>query len=141
MLFLCVLSIFYTDTLEKEEMYINKVFKPSEQFICITYIVHREAGKTDYKARRAVYDVILNRMQIKHKTACQVVAEPRQFSTYRPVKNMIVTNKMLTDMLIVRNMQPVVPEALFFHAQWAHPHWKNVVRLGNIGGNIFYRKS
>ncbi len=47
---------------------------------CLAVAMHKEASGEGLLGQRAVLDTIQQRMKDKHKTACQIIKEPGQFS-------------------------------------------------------------
>lgn len=107
---------------------------------CLAWVINDEARGESLKGARAVLDVVLRRMKLRKKTACQVVAEPKQFSGYKPGVFLGITQEMLTKYEVVNKMPPSVPNCEYFHANYVSPYWNNgLVKCKQIGNHIFYR--
>ena len=108
---------------------------------CIAWAIHDEARGEPLRGARAVMDVILKRMATRGKSACEIIAQPGQFSGYRHnfVKN--ISSKSLARFLKVRSMQPVVKDAEYFHAEYVQPGWaRGVEVVAKIGRHVFYKE-
>ena len=107
---------------------------------CLAYTLYKEANTEILRAKRAVYDVLLNRMRIRDKTACEIVKEKGQFSWYKRGMKLKVTEDMLTELDNVSSMKPVLPRnAQYFHNKSVKPEWaRKLKRVTVIGGHTFY---
>jgi len=114
---------------------------------CLAEAVYFEAAATP-EAQAAVAHVVLNRAEDSRfpKTVCGVVRDGCQFS-YRcsggslalkdPVKR---TGAQRTAVAALTGAPDPTGGALFFHAAAIEPGWfATLRRMGEIGGNVFYR--
>ncbi len=114
---------------------------------CLVEAIYFEAAPAA-ESRAAVAHVILNRAEDPRfpKTVCGVVRDGCQFS-YRcsggslalndPVKR---TGALRTAEAVLTGAPDPTRGALFFHSASAAPGWFNTrPRIGEIGGNVFYR--
>ena len=121
---------------------------------CLQEAIYFEAGNSPDVGQQAVAYVILNRVEDSRfpNTVCGVVQEGEdvgrcQFSyrcqldpeNIRWPENMRRAVQTATSILVGEIEDPT-DGALFFHASWMPPGWFNTLkRVGNFGGNIFYR--
>lgn len=116
------------------------VHRPDPDIKCLAWVLDDEARGEPLKGARAVLDVVKKRMQVSGRTACQVVAERKQFSGYKPGVFEKISKEMLTRYETVRKMSPVAPDCEYFHATYVHPPWRlRLVRCKQIGNHIFYK--
>jgi spore germination cell wall hydrolase CwlJ-like protein len=127
---------------------------PQSDFACLSEAIYFEAGSKGEAGRIAVASVIMNRVADTRfpDTVCGVISEGEakgvcQFS-YRCTLDpsvIIYPNQMKrarkTAMKTLSNQSPDPTDgAIFFHAAYAAPGWfATRERVGEIGGNIFYR--
>lgn len=106
---------------------------------CLAYTLHKEARGESLRGRRAVLDVIYNRMRIRELTACQVMKQRSQFSWYSKSVKIKMEIKVLTEFFIVDAMQPVLPSNVeYFHTRQIRPSWtRNLKRVAIIGNHVF----
>ncbi len=126
----------------------------TEDLACLQEAIYFEAGNSPAVGQQAVAHVIMNRVEDPRfpNTVCDVVQEGEdtgrcQFS-YRcqldPTvikwpSNMVKAIETAKQILIEKVEDPT-DGALFFHATWMPPGWFNTLRrVGEFGGNIFYR--
>lgn len=115
--------------------------------LCVAKAVHHEAANQPLHGQLAVAQLILNRAAsgIFPKTACAVVNQRGQFfriaSYHAPRKD----PRWQVSVAIARiamdgDMDPVVPGALYYHANYVKPAWMmKRERVARIGAHIFYR--
>ena len=108
--------------------------------MCKALTIYKEANTESLAGKRAVLDVIQNRMQKQNKTACFVIKQPKQFSWHKRGMKLHATKEMLTEFYKVDKMAPVYKNAEFFHNTSVKPSWKGLRRVGKIGGHIFYER-
>jgi spore germination cell wall hydrolase CwlJ-like protein len=114
---------------------------------CLAEAIYFEAAAAP-EAQAAVAHVVLNRAEDPRfpKTVCGVVRDGCQFS-YRcsggslalkdPVKR---TGAQRTAAVALKGAPDPTGGALFFHAAAVEPGWFGTLRrVGEIGGNVFYR--
>ena len=108
---------------------------------CIAVAVHREASKTIYKDKVAVYQVIVNRSQKLSKSFCEVLKEPRQFSFVKPSTKWIATKEQLKLLDKLKKEARIFgKDVLYFHSKTNDPAWaRKMVRVITIGKHKFYR--
>lgn len=104
---------------------------------CMALAIHKEASGEGLFGEVAVRDVIQQRMKDKHKTACQIIKEPGQFSW--DTSEIKATKQQLTRYRFVAKMLPVVHEARYFHNRNVKPSWAKKMRVkAKIGKHLFY---
>jgi spore germination cell wall hydrolase CwlJ-like protein len=116
---------------------------------CVAEAVYYEARGRGNEARAAVAHVILNRADHAEfpDTVCAVVDDGCQFSYRcdgRPERLAERDERAAAYRVAERVLDGAVPDptggALFFHAEGARPGWfASRPRVGEIGGNVFYR--
>jgi N-acetylmuramoyl-L-alanine amidase len=117
------------------------VVRNEAELRCEAYAVKREAGGESLKGQRAVLDVIRNRMYQYNLLACQVIAQPGQFSFYDASKRMQLTTKDLTRYYVVARMPTVLAKATYFHTVDVEPPWaERFQRVAVIGNHVFYKE-
>lgn len=121
---------------------------------CLAEAIYFEAGNSPQVGQRAVAHVILNRARDPRfpDTICGVVQDGEhngrcQFSyrcaldpnLIRWPENMVKARETVNLVLSEQADDPT-DGALFFHARWMPPGWfATLKRVGDFGGNIFYR--
>lgn len=128
------------------------------QLECLALNIYREAGYEPFEGKVAVAQVTLNRVTSSNfpDDICQVVYQKNvvyekvvcQFSWYcdrvhkrRPVnpnayqESMDVAKKVLFEGFRL----PGLEQALFYHADYVRPQWRNKEKITKIGAHIFYR--
>ena len=104
---------------------------------CLAVAIHKEASGEGLLGQRAVLDTIQQRMKDKHKTACQIIKEPGQFSWN--TSDIKATKQQLTRYRFIAKIPPVVHEARYFHNTSDHPQWAKKMRVkAKIGKHLFY---
>ena len=104
---------------------------------CLAVAMHKEASGEGLLGQRSILDVIQQRMKDKHKTACQVIKEPGQFSW--DTTDVKATKQQLTRYRFIAKIPPVVHEARYFHSVKARPSWAKKMRVkAKIGKHLFY---
>ena len=130
----------------------------TRQLECLALNIYREAGYEPFEGKVGVAQVTLNRVTSPDfpNDVCQVVYQKNvvyqrvicQFSWYcdqvhrnRPVnlnayqESMDVAKKVLLEGFRL----PGLTDALFYHADYVSPGWRNKERIVKIGAHIFYR--
>jgi spore germination cell wall hydrolase CwlJ-like protein len=121
--------------------YSKPLAKPSEQLLCLSWVMHSEAGGQGLIAMRAVADVIQTRMWEYKLTTCQVVAQKNQFSAYKSNMLLRVSKKDLQQAQKALTLKPVVKGATHFHNESVHPIWANKMKIvKKIGKHTFYKE-
>ncbi|MEO0387720.1 MAG: cell wall hydrolase [Pseudomonadota bacterium] len=122
----------------------------SEQdFECLREAIYFEAQASNARGQHAVADVIKNRADDPRfpGSICGVIADGCQFS-YRcdgqpesfPDKIKFTNASKIAEEALEEPEEDITDGALFFHAQWMPPGWfATLRRIGEFGGNIFYR--
>jgi N-acetylmuramoyl-L-alanine amidase len=115
---------------------------------CLAEAIYFEARGTGAKGEAAVAHVVVNRAKSPRfpRTVCAVVADGCQFS-YRcdgrsdTLAEAGARNRAFRIAEAVLSGAPDVTQgALFFHSARAAPGWfRSRPRVGQIGGNVFYR--
>jgi N-acetylmuramoyl-L-alanine amidase len=117
------------------------VYSLSEPSKCLAWVIHDEARGEPQKGARAVLDAILTRMKKRNKTACEVIAEPRQFSGYKPYIEFKVDDKMIASYEAIQKLPPVVAGCDYFHARSVSPAWRHkMTPCKQVGNHIFYKE-
>lgn len=115
--------------------------KPSQQLLCLSWVMHSEAGGQGLIAMRAIADVVKERMWENKLTACQVVAQPSQFSAYRAGMLLRVDKKDLQQAQKALRLKPVAKGATHFHNDSVHPAWADKMKIvRKIGHHTFYKE-
>jgi len=130
----------------------------TRQLECLALNIYREAGYEPFEGKVAVAQVTLNRVTSPDfpNDICQVVYQKNivyqkvicQFSWYcdrvhrnRPInaraygESMDVAKKVLMEGFRL----PGLTDALYYHADYVSPGWRNKERIVKIGAHIFYR--
>jgi spore germination cell wall hydrolase CwlJ-like protein len=103
--------------------------------------MHSEAGGQGLLAMRAVADVVQERMWEHKLTACQVVAQPSQFSAYKAGMLLRVSRKDLQQAKKALTLKPVAKGATHFHNDSVHPVWADRMKIvKKIGKHTFYKE-
>ncbi len=121
---------------------------------CLTEAIYFEAGSKGSAGRAAVGHTVLNRVASPDfpNSICAVIAEGEaekkcQFSyrcdglaeTYEYPSQLRLAEKAARDILSGQTPDPT-GGALFFHSERIPPGWfATRERVGNFGGNVFYR--
>jgi spore germination cell wall hydrolase CwlJ-like protein len=114
---------------------------------CLAKVIYHEAANQELKGQLAVAQVVLNRVRRSAfpKSICGVVNQRGQFFQTARYKIPVTSRRWLTAAAVAvaaqtRQLEQVVPGALFFHATYVRPHWRTQHTLvAQIGGHIFYR--
>jgi spore germination cell wall hydrolase CwlJ-like protein len=116
---------------------------------CLAQAVYFESKGEPLEGQLAVAEVVLNRSTSGRfpTTICGVVRQKSQFSFVRggripeapqasPAwrKAVAIAQIAMQDLAESRGA-----EAMFFHARYVSPGWRNLRRVGAIGNHIFYR--
>jgi spore germination cell wall hydrolase CwlJ-like protein len=130
----------------------------SRQLECLAKNIYWEAATESFEGKVGVAQVTLNRVESGQfaKDICGVVYQKNivyekvvcQFSWYcephhrvKPVhpalyqESMEVAKKVLLEGFRL----PGLKEALYYHADYVNPNWKNKEKIVKIGAHIFYR--
>jgi N-acetylmuramoyl-L-alanine amidase len=114
---------------------------------CLAEAVYFEAGNTP-EAFQAVAHVVVNRARDPRfpRTVCGVVREGCQFSYRCEGKSLALRDRARREKAervaetVLTGAPDITRGALFFHSARANPGWFNTrPRIGEIGGNVFYR--
>jgi len=160
-------GIIFAETNEQKPLRVKYVHLPDEaktQISCLADNIYFESAHEPTKGKIAVAFVTLNRKN-HHRypdTICGVVKQRTQrvcqFSWYceeRPYsmyKNKVLTktnNKLYNEIVELSTyvyfnyemMEDPSDGALFYHADYVNPQWKNMIRTAVIGRHIFYQRS
>lgn len=116
------------------------------ELICLAKVVVHEAGNQSRAGQLAVAQVVMNRVNDSRgrfgRTICGVVMQRGQFfnvHAYNPRRD--ARWRMALEVsreARAGTAEPVVGNALFFHAAYAAP-FRGRTRVTRIGGHVFYR--
>lgn len=114
---------------------------------CLATAVYFESKGEPLEGQLAVAQVIINRVESRRfaDSICGVVYEPKQFSFSKTAAVRQNSDFWRTAVAIAQiarddRWQEVAPDALFFHANYVAPSWRqNRVKISQIGAHIFYR--
>lgn len=117
------------------------------QLNCLATAVYHESKGEPLEGQLAVAQVILNRVESGRfaDSVCGVVHQPKQFSFVGQKHKRRSANAWETAVAIARiardgAWKQVAPDALFFHATYASPSWRNIKqKIASVGMHIFYR--
>lgn len=117
------------------------------QLRCLATAVYFESKGEPLEGQLAVAQVILNRVESRRfaDSICGVVNQPKQFSFSRNTAVRSGSRDWRTAVAIARiaqadRWQEIAPDALFFHANYVAPSWRqNRVKISQVGAHIFYR--
>ena len=121
-----------------------------EEFDCLVRNIYFEARDQTIEGQYAVAEVVLNRTEDEEfpKTICEVVEQKTetvcQFSWFcdgksdrmRDRKAIEVAKKVAMASLLEKT--DYTDGAVFYHAEYVSPHWKNVKKTKKIQDHIFY---
>ena len=93
----------------------------------------------------AVALVTMNRAKQRHKSICEVVYEPKQFSWTANVTSDMLDNiddvRKAAANVMTGNVSDITNGATHYHASYVSPLWAdNMNRVAVIGKHHFYRK-
>lgn len=110
--------------------------------ICQSYTLFREAGGQSAMGKRAVLDVLNNRMMNSSRTCFQVVSERAQFSWYSAHLRFALSKQILDSYLETLYIPSVLDKRYeyFYSAHIAKPSWARHMRCVKIDGQYFCRK-
>ena len=125
-----------------------------KQVDCLAENIYHEAGYEPEQGKQAVALVTLNRTQDERfpSNICGVVKQKTQgtcqFSWFcLPVKLNRDTDAFKQSMEVAlfvyanyEKLRDVTDGALYYHADYVNPRWKNVVKTTKIGRHIFYKE-
>ncbi|QLC26170.1 cell wall hydrolase [Parasphingopyxis algicola] len=118
-----------------------------DELECLVRTISNEARGEPRDGKLAVAQVVMNRVAspLFPDTICGVVYQRRQFSNIRrhqPNRSGPLWDRMVDIAIDARNgiSEPMVGEALFFHARYVRPGFSRTrQRVAQIGGHIFYQ--
>lgn len=118
-----------------------------DELVCLAKAVLHESRGEPRQGQLAVAQVIMNRVESPRfpNSICGVIYQPRQFSNIRsftPRRSGAMWERAVEIAIDARNdvSDPVVGEALYFHAARIRPAFTNrLSRVARIGNHIFYR--
>jgi spore germination cell wall hydrolase CwlJ-like protein len=120
----------------------------STDVACLAEAVYFEARGTSAKGQQAVAHVVVNRAKDSEfpGTVCGVISDRCQFSYRCDGHSDVLANRSdrANAEQIARKVLTGTPDitsgAMFFHAARVAPGWFNTrPRVGQFGGNVFYR--
>ena len=112
---------------------------------CLTKVILYEAGAESRAGQVAVAQVVMNRVESPRfpNTICGVVYQRGQFSAIRsfnPPRNARWNRAMALARDVLDGHEPMVGEALYFHATRVRPAFvRSRTRVATIGNHVFYR--
>lgn len=126
----------------------------NKDVLCLATTIYKEAANQGLSGQVAVGSVVLNR--VGHSsfpdTVCGVVKQKSQFSWYQGGKISKYANLrdsrfgeavVIAHSLLQAREEELyngnVGRAMFFHADYVSPQWKNVKRVKKIGNHVFYK--
>jgi len=131
----------------------DKIRYTEEDMFCMAKNIYHEAGNQSRLGKFAVAQVTINRMKhpLWRDTICGVVFEPYQFSwaNNRSIRwttprsseawreSREIAREALTHGFRVKGLE----DAVYYHATYVSPNWRNVDRLVRIGAHIFYERA
>jgi spore germination cell wall hydrolase CwlJ-like protein len=119
---------------------------------CMAKNIYHEARGESTLGKYAVAQVTMNRVRDPRfrNTVCDVVFQPYQFSWAnnksvrwtRPSgpawnESMEIAKDVLEEGATIKGME----NALYFHANYVRPNWKNVRKVTKIGAHVFYNQT
>lgn len=110
---------------------------------CLASAILYESGGEPLAGKRAVYEVITNRMKEQGATACEVVTAPKQFSWYGYKPILPFTEDMQELLDKVKSHAPVLHTERFkwfFSLSIKTPKWAESMKCRIIGGHQFCEK-
>lgn len=112
---------------------------------CLVANVWHEARGEGIKGMHAVALVTMNRAKQRHKSVCDIVYEPRQFSWTAHVTGHIPSNindvRRAVANVMTHNVSDFTNGATHYHASYVNPLWASSMhRVAIIGKHHFYRK-
>jgi spore germination cell wall hydrolase CwlJ-like protein len=120
-------------------------------FICLSLNIYYEARGEPITGRYAVAQVTLNRAEDPRfgDNICDVVYAPYQFSWTSNHRRGTIprgdswqeARHIALDVLENGKRVKGMEEALYFHANYVSPNWRNVERLTRIGAHVFYAQN
>lgn len=115
--------------------------RPPTDIQCLAFVTYDEARGEPVKGRKAVLEAVRTRMKLQGKTACEIVAQPKQFSGYKRYSFYYVDEKMLTMAVEADKIASSVKGCPYFHATRVQPKWaENMVKCGTIGKHTFLKE-
>ena len=120
----------------------------SSDVACLAEAIYFEARGTGVKGESAVAHVVVNRAQSPKfpNSVCGVVADGCQFSYRCDGHPEVLADRGARSQAfriaetVLAGAPDITSGALFFHSARMEPGWFNTrPRVGNFGGNIFYR--
>ena len=112
---------------------------------CLTRVILYEAGAESRAGQVAVAQVVMNRVESPRfpNTICGVIYQRGQFSAIRsfnPPRNARWNRAMALARDVLDGHEPMVGEALYFHATRVRPAFvRSRTRVATIGNHVFYR--
>jgi spore germination cell wall hydrolase CwlJ-like protein len=126
----------------------EKINYTNRELTCLAKNIYYEAGHETQVGKLAVAQVTINRTQSPKfaNSICGVVLAPNQFNWASNKKTRLSLPKGAAweDCLKVAQQAldgkrvKGIEHALYFHASVVHPHWARLIRLAQIGTQIFY---
>ncbi len=130
---------------EEEAEESEAVSVSARELECLTRVILYEAGAESRAGQVAVAQVVMNRVESPRfpNTICGVIYQRGQFSAIRsfnPPRNARWNRAMALARDVLDGHEPVVGEALYFHATRVRPAFvRSRTRVATIGNHVFYR--
>ena len=137
------------EVIVKVPQYLNSFDK--QQINCLAENTYFEAGNQSRNGKIAVTNVVMNRIDSNKfpKTACAVIRQKVghvcQFSWVCQKNHKIrdaqlfEESKNIAEQVYLENIDDITGGAIFYHADYVKPGWRNVKWTTTIGDHIFYR--
>ena len=131
----------------------ERVSYTQQDLFCLAKNIYHEAGNQSRLGKFAVAQVTINRVKnpLWEDTICGVVFEPYQFSwannrsvrwtTPRSSETWRESREVAREVLIQGFRVKGMEDAVYYHANYVRPNWRNVDRLVRIGAHIFYERA
>jgi len=119
---------------------------------CMAKNIYHEARGEPTLGKYAVAQVTVNRVRDSRfgNTVCGVVFQPYQFSwaNHKGIRwtrpsgpawkeSMRIAQEVLEEGATIKGME----NALYFHANYVRPNWRNVRKVTKIGAHVFYNQT
>lgn len=130
----------------------DRISYNKDDLFCMAKNIYHEARGEPTLGKYAVAQVTMNRVRDSRfrDTVCGVVFQPYQFSWAnnksvrwtRPSgpawnESMEIAQEVLEEGATIKGME----DALYFHATYVRPGWRNVRKVTKIGAHIFYNQA
>lgn len=114
---------------------------------CLSHVVYHEARGESFNGQLAVAYVVLNRSLAWHRSICQVVYQPAQFTNIRKTIPVETSREWQTahfaaTMATKKYIDDPTKGSLYFYAphKVSEPRWARMKKfVGRIGHHLFYK--